>query len=291
MKVRKFLLFIILAATLASCSDSLNEKKYPVPVFINDSPTNRAIHMDITDVWKGESKFFYYTNFPLIMSFRYSSLHNMGIETRIAGEPLRLTISDYAGYIHYKGQTENVYIDILLDKEKHTFDYRQIVFIDALVSVEDLKPYTINYASITEGNNLMIKEDGGIKGSYESLIFTSMPDATAETIGIGELFSEGGKSAVALLYAYNSLEEYEFPQTMGDAKGIFLSDIDTEDKTVDYPFRLYWQDGNEFHLEDYSFAPDFDVSEQTDEKRFSYIKEKAFELFDGKWNLESTLLK
>lgn len=295
------LLFVVMASILSSCDLSQDSSRtiLSVPVFISNTDSSRSIHMDVGvgEEFTAEAKLMYMQSAPYITSFKESIVEDASaINVEIAGVSLELKITEDEDYVLYEGQTDDIYVYIKLNKKNRTFDYKQITFIEATVTMEgdneEEEYITVNqkYTCITEGSDISIKDDGGISGSYESLCFMDTSEGENTSILKGETFSDQSKSAVALLESYNNITSSKIdpPENMTKAKEIDLKEIDESQSEQSYPLRLYWQEDGKFHIEYYDFDPGYDPSEgENSYNAFEYINSKASELFNGEWALTS----
>ena len=275
---------IIVCSLITGCKDTpeVQGTAVPDPLFIGAERNSRAIEIEIVDEFKDEAWIMYIMNGPAIMGFREASVSGSSIDSQIAGERIELSVDNNVDTIHYEGESDSFYVDIVIDKVDNTFTYKQISFIEAMYNGSPQK-----FISISEGAELHISDDGGIEGDFRTLVISTHADGVNASVLTGEIFSDSTVSAIALLlsYPYQSKEFIGLP-SMEEAKDISVMEAVLDKNQVGNSMRLYWQEDNIYKSDDYYWHPEHDSSAD-DETVFKYIHDRASVLFDGRWDIKS----
>ena len=204
---------LICLSSLISCGGKTADIQ--VPVFVHaDSAGTRAISFDVYDMYSGQGELIYYSAVPLIASFENMRITDGSYSAPIATTWMRFSVVIAGRNITYEGAADGVYVKIVLDTLNGTFDYRQATEIDCYLrdSSSGNEPHYISFVCLTEGDDMTINPDGGVKGSYRSHYFRHdhTQHAKGEILCNGELYSNTDMTMAAMLKNQDTDLEYSY---------------------------------------------------------------------------------
>ena len=210
-----FCFFSLMSCDALPPADIQDPVNIQVPIFVHaESAGTRAISFEVYDMYSGQGELIYYSAVPLIASFESREITDGSYSVPIATTWMRFSVVIAGRNITYEGAADGVYVKIVLDTVDGTFYYRQATEIDCYLrdSSADNEPQHISFVCLTEGDDMAINPDGGVKGSYRSHYFRHdhSQQSKGEILCNGELYSNTDMTMVAMLKNQDTDLEYSY---------------------------------------------------------------------------------